>query len=114
MHIVATGKDVTTRIHQNQRTTPAANHNALIELPDYEAYMGMLKESLGRARIHNRFVAVMLIGLDSFRDANDVYGHDDGSRVLQAYAKRIRDAVRDVDVVACLDDNTFKIGRAHV
>ena len=48
---------------------------------------------------HARF-AVAMADLDHFKDLNDTFGHDTGDRALRLFARVLRSAVRDADIVA--------------
>lgn len=107
-HLVATSRDVTNRIHRRQADS-AAVPEPCDALPGQQAFMEILDKSLNRARRHDRFVAVMLIGLEHAPGAAPGNGHDMDERVKQVFLQRIRDAVRDVDVLACLGSGEFAV-----
>jgi diguanylate cyclase (GGDEF)-like protein len=44
--------------------------------------------------------ALAMADLDHFKQLNDSYGHDTGDRALRTFARVLREAVRDADVVA--------------
>ena len=44
--------------------------------------------------------ALAMADLDHFKRLNDSYGHDTGDRALRTFARVLREAVRDADVVA--------------
>ena len=44
--------------------------------------------------------ALAMADLDHFKRLNDSYGHDTGDRALRTFARVLREAVRDNDVVA--------------
>ena len=44
--------------------------------------------------------ALAMADLDHFKRLNDSYGHDTGDRALRSFARVLREAVRDADVVA--------------
>jgi diguanylate cyclase (GGDEF)-like protein len=44
--------------------------------------------------------ALAMADLDNFKRLNDSYGHDTGDRALRMFARVLREAVRDADVVA--------------
>jgi len=52
---------------------------------------------------------MMLIDLNGFKQINDTLGHQFGDLVLRATAQRLRDAVRDTDVVARWGGDEFVI-----
>jgi diguanylate cyclase (GGDEF)-like protein len=44
--------------------------------------------------------ALAMADLDNFKQLNDSYGHDTGDRALRSFARVLREAVRDADVVS--------------
>jgi diguanylate cyclase (GGDEF)-like protein/PAS domain S-box-containing protein len=52
---------------------------------------------------------VALFDLDNFKAVNDTWGHDAGDRVIQAFARAARGAVRDSDLVARIGGEEFAI-----
>lgn len=44
--------------------------------------------------------SVAMADLDHFKDLNDTYGHDTGDRALRLFARVLRSAFRDADIVA--------------
>lgn len=56
-----------------------------------------------------RLLAVYLLDLDGFKQVNDRQGHDAGDAVLQDVAQRLRQQVRDTDVVCRLGGDEFVV-----
>ena len=60
---------------------------------------GFLNKSAANERIsslcEHEEGCLLIIDLDSFKLVNDIYGHDIGDRVLQAFARIIKDNLRD-------------------
>ena len=57
---------------------------------------------------HDSF-SVAMADLDHFKDLNDTFGHDTGDRALRLFARVMRSAVRDVDVIARYGGEEFVI-----
>jgi diguanylate cyclase (GGDEF)-like protein len=53
--------------------------------------------------------SVVLADLDQFKRLNDTYGHDTGDRALRLFAKTMRRAVRDGDIVARYGGEEFVV-----
>jgi two-component system cell cycle response regulator len=58
---------------------------------------------------HPSGVAVMMLDLDFFKSVNDRFGHAAGDRVLAVVAKRLRENVRGVDLLARLGGEEFLV-----
>jgi diguanylate cyclase (GGDEF)-like protein len=52
-----------------------------------------------RAQRMQRTFCCMMLDLDHFKQINDQYGHLIGDQVLQEFAKRCKDSVREIDLV---------------
>lgn len=50
----------------------------------------IISQSITEAKAHQKSFAVLHMNLDLFRDINDNYGHDEGDKVLQILAHRLK------------------------
>ncbi|HVF26048.1 MAG TPA: diguanylate cyclase [Anaerolineales bacterium] len=57
------------------------------------------KVEFSRAQRMDRPLACMMLDLDHFKQINDNYGHQCGDQILQEFAKRCKDSVREIDLV---------------
>ena len=108
-HFISTGKDVTERIQIQERLQYMAQHDALTDLPNRVLLFDRLKQALVRARRHQRYLAVLFIDLDRFKNINDSLGHEAGDQLLQQLSARLRSCVRDDDTVARFGGDEFVI-----
>lgn len=58
-----------------------------------------LGEELNRAQRSGEPLSLAMLDLDRFKDINDCFGHDVGDTVLRLFADRVREVVRQQDVL---------------
>ena len=83
--------------------------DALTDLPNRRQFEERLALALKRLQRHRTPIAVLCLDVDRFKSINDGYGHAVGDAVLQAFARRLCDSVRDTDLVARLGGDEFVI-----
>jgi diguanylate cyclase (GGDEF)-like protein len=79
-----------------------AGRDPLTDLLNHRAYSERLAEEVGRAQRHGRPLSVGIVDVDGFRDLNDRVGAEAADQALVEIALRVRERVRDEDVVARL------------
>ena len=96
-------KENEAKIHELMLTDPltgVANRRALNE---------RLQAELQRCHRYGRALGCILLDVDHFKTINDRHGHLIGDRVLQALARLLRSAVRELDFVARYGGEEFVI-----
>ena len=100
-------RDITARKEAQERETFLALHDTLTQLPNRRFLMEQLGKVLSMARRRKFMVAVLFINLDHFKTVNDSLGHHAGDQLLCDVAERLRQSVRDIDLVARLSGDEF-------
>ena len=85
----------------------SATHDALTGLPNRQALMDHLEETLQRAIRYGRTGAVFFIDLDNFKEINDSMGHLTGDAVLIEVATRVKNVIRKSDIFGRLGGDEF-------
>lgn len=93
-------RDVTERLKTEAQIRYQASHDLLTGLPNRNFFNDQLSTALADAIQHNKQLAVMFLDLDRFKLINDSLGHAAGDQLLQEVARRIRQCLREQDVVA--------------
>jgi len=86
-----------------------AHHDPLTGLPNRRMFEQRLERALEMSRRSGRACALVFVDLDDFKSINDKLGHAVGDAVLQAAARVIVGAVRQVDTVARLAGDEFTV-----
>jgi diguanylate cyclase (GGDEF)-like protein/PAS domain S-box-containing protein len=90
-----------------ERLRHSAHNDALTKLPNRMYLSELLDLSIARAKRDKTLMAVLFIDLDRFKLINDTLGHDIGDLLLIEASKRIKDALRESDVLARLGGDEF-------
>ena len=80
-----------------------ANFDALTDLQNRETFIKNIDLALKYAKRYNTIGAVLQLGMNRFKNINDAYGPTVGDEMLKAIADRIKDLLRQSDIVARVD-----------
>ncbi len=84
-----------------------AQHDPLTGLANRTLFSNLLTQAINLAKREKKFLAVLFIDLDRFKNVNDTLGHEAGDILLKEVAKRITDCLRESDVVARMGGDEF-------
>jgi diguanylate cyclase (GGDEF)-like protein len=84
-----------------------ATTDFLTGLPNARSLFLALDAQLSRCERSGECLTVLVCDLDGFKLVNDRYGHLEGNRVLQEFARRVRDDLREADCVARMGGDEF-------
>jgi diguanylate cyclase (GGDEF)-like protein/PAS domain S-box-containing protein len=91
-------EDVTERKAAEARIKYLAEHDALTGLPNRSAFQQKLHSMLELARSAGRELAILRLGVDRFKQINDVFGQAIGDAALCEVARRLRPAAQQAFV----------------
>ena len=100
VNFIATYSDVDEIKSVQRKIEFLATHDELTRLPNRTALIERLDLMMSNARRSKTICAVLFIDLDNFKSINDTLGHGVGDQLLKQVAQRIRDNLRDVDLLA--------------
>jgi diguanylate cyclase (GGDEF)-like protein/PAS domain S-box-containing protein len=103
------GRDVTERTRMEETIRHQAQHDTLTDLPNRKLFMDFLNLELAQARRNRKYLAVLYMDLDHFKQINDTLGHAAGDLLLQAVAQRLKRCVRESDTVARIGGDEFNV-----
>ena len=99
--------DITDRKRGDEKVAFLTYHDELTGLPSRAMLEEFLELSVSRASRHEASVAVLCVDIDDFRLVNDSLGRLAGDEVLNVVAGRLREALRETDLVARRSGDTF-------
>ena len=105
---VATFEDITEKRQSEAQIAFMARHDALTGLPNRVMFQEHLAAMLGHGGDSQPF-AVMCLDLDHFKEVNDTLGHPVGDELLRLVAARLRQCVRETDLIARLGGDEFAV-----
>ncbi|MEK9711012.1 MAG: EAL domain-containing protein [Thalassolituus sp.] len=108
-HYVGVFSDMSRIKEHEQQVQHLSNYDSLTNLPNRHLLLSRLEGAINDATTNNRKVAVIAIDLDHFKHINDSLGHPAGDRLLQEFAKRMRQRLRDSDTVARQGGDDFVV-----
>ena len=106
---IATLRDVTERKAHTDALEYQALHDSLTGLPNRTLLHDRLERELLMATREKRSCGLLILDMDQFKEVNDTLGHECGDQLLQAFAARISEALRDVDTFARLGGDEFAV-----
>lgn len=98
--IVGTLHDITSRKQSEQEITYYAYYDTLTDLPNRRLFIEQLETAIASAKRHQSRFTLMFLDLDRFKHVNDTYGHHVGDELLCQASARIKECVRESDLVA--------------
>jgi len=96
-------------VDMNHQLENMAMTDVLTGLPNRRHAMRCLAQYWQKSTKMGIPIACMMIDADGFKQVNDSYGHEAGDEVLRRLARRLRNSVRNDDVVCRLGGDEFLI-----
>ena len=109
--IVGTLQDITSLKRSEQEIAYFTYYDTLTDLPNRRLFIEQLETAIARARHKKQSLTLMFIDLDHFKHINDTYGHAVGDALLCEAAARIKDCLRDADLIAVSKDKDDRVAR---
>jgi diguanylate cyclase (GGDEF)-like protein len=92
---------------ERERLAHVALHDELTDLPNRRLIMESLTRALSESTRFNSPMSCVVLDLDGFKHANDVYGHGMGDQVLKDVAGMLTAEKRGYDLVGRLGGDEF-------
>jgi diguanylate cyclase (GGDEF)-like protein len=104
---IGTLLDITVRKRAEDELAHKAYYDELTGLPNRKLVADRLRLALVQSRHSGERLAVLSLDLDRFKSINGTLGNETGDRFLRVVAARLKEAVRDSDIVARVGGDEF-------
>lgn len=97
------------RRRAQERLAFLARYDTLTKLPNRHMFHDRLAEALKAAKTDGALLACMVIDFDRLKGVNEMHGHGAGDLLLSQFGDRLRQRVRETDLVARLGSDEFGV-----
>ena len=94
---------------QNRILEELSNTDPLTKLANRRFLMTALEREYKRSSRQNTSLSLIMADIDHFKNINDVYGHQEGDRVLEVVAEVISGLLREYDLAARFGGEEFAL-----
>ncbi len=102
-------QDITARTLNEQRLIKLAKYDVLTGLSNRSKFHDFTEGKIAYCARDNKKLALLFIDIDHFKNINDSMGHDAGDELLVSIAERLRNCIRETDLVARIGGDEFAI-----
>lgn len=113
-HYVGSFTDISERKAIESRLAFLAHKDDLTGLLNRHSLQDRLAQALATANRYAQTVAVAFVDLDRFKAINDTLGHAAGDAVLTEVARRLRETLRESDILARIGGDEFVVALLDV
>ena len=101
--------DISPKKQPEQQLENQVMFDPLTELPNKYLLVDRLHQYIAYAQRNNSYIAVLFVGLHSFKDIRDKCGDIVSNQLIKTFGQRLKKNVREQDTVAHLNDDEFVI-----
>jgi diguanylate cyclase (GGDEF)-like protein len=102
-----TVSDITEEVEAQARIEHLSLHDALTGLPNRNRMQEFLEGKLKARPTTDKPLLMLSLDLDRFKQVNDCFGHEVGDQVLYEVSRRLRQCLREGDLVARMGGDEF-------
>lgn len=106
-HFVVSHQDISRHKQAQDRMLYMAEHDELTGLWNRKTFCDRVTDAIERHRRWGGRMAVLFLDLDRFKDTNDTLGHLVGDQMLLEIGRRLKENLRDQDVLARFGGDEF-------
>ncbi|MCP8615773.1 GGDEF domain-containing phosphodiesterase [Salirhabdus salicampi] len=107
--IIIVSRDITERKQLEEELSHMAYHDLLTGLANRRKFEDSMKEAIFEARNQGSHAALIYFDIDRFKIINDTLGHDIGDLLLQHVGARLKNVVRQNDLLIRMGGDEFAL-----
>ena len=107
-YYIAVGKDITKETTLQKRLAYLSSHDLLTGLPNKESFIKQAQDLL-RSATDKEIMAVAIVDIKNCSYINQAYGYKGGDEVIKETAQRIRNFLKEDDVLGRLAGDKFSL-----
>lgn len=111
LNIVVTHEDITEKKLAEDQAMFYSMYDQLTELPNKEMFLNRLRMEIVKTQRRNqdKIFAVLCLGIDKFKNINDIHGPKTGDKILKFIAEKLKKSFRHDDIVSRFDGDKFMV-----
>ncbi|NVK40768.1 MAG: EAL domain-containing protein [Oceanospirillaceae bacterium] len=102
-------RDISDRWRAEEQIRRLAYYDSLTGLPNRDLFHENLRQQIVQGRRSGYFGALLFIDLDNFKSLNDTLGHSVGDQLLKDVTERLRQGLREQDIISRFGGDEFLI-----
>jgi diguanylate cyclase (GGDEF)-like protein/PAS domain S-box-containing protein len=107
--LIYAAQNIDDRKKIEQRIRYLARTDPLTKMANRMQFQHYLQQGIARARRSRKYLALMYLDIDRFKDINDTFGHGAGDRTLEIFSRRVLDELPEQSVAGRLAGDEFGV-----
>jgi len=108
-HYVSISEDISKQKETQAQIERLAFYDPLTRLGNRRLFREQLDLELRKVKRHGTHLGMLYLDLDNFKQINDGLGHDVGDQLLKQVGERLRETLRNSDIIARLGGDEFVV-----
>ena len=108
-YLVGLGTDIAERRALEQELVRQARTDALTGLSNRRHFIELAEQEFVRAQRYDKWMSVLMLDLDKFKEVNDQHGHQAGDHVLRLVSEVLHNTLRSIDVAGRMGGEEFAV-----